>query len=654
MMVLLAVSVLTSFSSVHIPQVSAAALTVTLNPFKGAPPVAAFGSAPSAPGQTVFVTATGASRDVGTSCGLSASIPNLLSSATASVVAPGVVSGSFVVGSVPASSVGNQTYQVYVRCPSTGTPTDFGFTNFQVVPRVTIGPAIGTAGQTISLSGSGFRADATACNIQSNSTHGVVLNPTCSVSSGVMTGQFTVNSTLDGFYNISILPNQISNVSGFAYFRKVSTPTIDVSPNSAPPGYGTLDGAVAVSGGGFPTGSSRSCRLSAYGGAVLFATSPSPTCTISTAGTVTGSFGVSLNAAANVSVQFTINVTDTATPFFAASASFVVLPKPLINFNVTSARIGQAVNVSIPNVSPYLNRFSQFDVGPCTISSSPSGLFSISSCFIRDAGSDGAGFLTAYFVVATNNPATYTVTVTPIHGDQASNIFSPAGGPTVVVDPSVSPPSPPPPSPPRFLSVTGRGFNLADTSCLIRITGNSTPVATGSPSCSIASGNVNGAFQVSQNAAPGAYQVNVTGLPNADMGFGIFEIGIPAIFNTTTTVFSPTSTVSTATTTFTTTTATSTSFSTTTFQTTGRSTESYTTYTTTTLFGQTTSTITTTAILTSTISTTSTAVTTLSTTTTQILGQVVRSLGKETYLDGLGVLGALVLLIPFIVRRFEE
>lgn len=651
---------------------------MTLNPTRGSP------------GTTVYVSASGSFDPqvaFGATCVITSDIVGLVTSGSAGIVAPGTVAGSFIVGNVPAKGENiappnlptKGSYNVTLVCYALTTTTsffstitsgsttigNFGSAFFQVIPRITITPSIGTAGQVISVTGNGFRSDATTCNIQNvNNTVSVVQSQTCSVSGGALSGvtQFTVNyAAPNAIYNVSIILDRMSNVSAYGYFRKVATPTIAVSPNFATPGYGALDGSISVSGAGFPASSSqRGCTLSASGGTVFFASSPSPTCILSTSGTVSGSFAIAPTAAANVSVPFMVNVTDAVTPFYSAGASFTVLPRPLIMFNVTSASIGQAVNVSVVHLpsSPFTpsNRFSQFDLGPCTMTSNPSGLFLLSSCNIRDAGLGGSGLLTAFFIVATSNPATYVVTVTPVHGDSASNSFSPAGGPTVAVSPNASPPSPPS-GIPVFVSVSGTGFNSLDTSCRVGFKGNSTPIVEPSttPTCAMVHGSVSGAFQVAKGALPGSYQVNVTGyLPGPlmnDVGFATFDIAVTGITTTTSTSWSPTATSLFSTTTVTSTTGVSSSFSTTTVQTTGRFTENYRTYTTTTIFGQTSATAMSTSVITttSTIST-STILTTLSTTITHTLGQIIKTFSAPSF-DILALLGAAVAVSPWIIRR---
>ena len=598
------------------------------------------------PGQLIYVSATGAPPSQ--SCSLLSDNPNLVRSVSGiSSNSIGFVSGTFTVGSSPAAAAkaGGAANEVLPNLVtiSCGSPARTASANFTVLPKITLSSAVGIANQTITATGVGFRGDMAICSIIGPV---VATSPgsSCTVTgSGTLSGQFMVKSGVpDGPYNVTVVPNVGLNVT--TQFNKISGPTLFVSPSVVPPGYGTQDGTVIVSGGGFLTGSSRNCAsgLTSSGGAAFFATSPSKTCTIDSAGSLTGSFAVASGAIPGL---YRINVTDPLTGARVTFSNFNVTNVPLIKFNMTIATIGQVVDITMAEG----RLFSPFDVGPCTITASPTSpaLISIWACTI-----DSTGNLTAptFFRVATVSPTTYTMTVTAKHGETASNVFSPAGGPTVTLLPSVVVPSSVGGTP-IFVSVKGSGFNPFDVSCGISFMGNFSTIAD-NITCAIISGNVDGSFRVYPTSPPGSYRVNVTGLPSNGVGSAIFDVAVTGITTTTSTTYSPTETSTFSTTTITSTTEISSSFSTTTFQTTGRSTEFFSTLTTTMVSAQTTTTTFSSFISTSILTvTTLTFFTTLSTTITHTLGQAIRSLSTQPLWDILALIGLAVVLSPSVFRR---
>lgn len=597
-------------------------------------------------GQVIYVSATGAPPSQ--SCNLQSDNPNLIRSVSGiSSNNIGFISGTFTVGISPPAAAkaggpdnGVLANNVTISC---GSPPRTASAGFTVLPKITLSSAAGVANQTIAVTGVGFRGDVTVCSIVSPI---VATSPSssCTVTgSGTVSAQFVVKSGApDGSYNVTVHPNVGFNAT--TQFNKVSGPTMFISPDTVPPGYGTQDGTVIVSGGGFATGSSRDCTsgLVSSGGAAFFATSPGKSCTIDSSGSLTGSFAAAPGA---IPGTYRINVTDPNTGARVTFSNFNVSPVPLIKFNMTVATIGQTVGIANTGAG----RFSPFDVGACTITATPSSpaLFSIWACTV-----DSSGNLTAptFFRVATTSPTTYTVTVTVKHGETASNVFSPAGGPIVILSPNVVVPSTVSGTP-VFVSVAGTGFNPFDVSCTIAFSGNYTDIAS-NITCSIVMGNVGGSFKVLPTAPAGTYRVDVTGSPNSDLGSTTFDVALTGITTTTFTTYSPTSTSTISSTTTTSTTATSSTLTTTTFQTTGRSTEFFSTLTTTTISAQTTTTAFTSIVSTfiSTV-TTLTSFTTFTTTITHTLGQVIQKVSTSGSFNILALLGLALLLSHAVFRR---
>jgi len=515
-LLLLATAFFVSITIIQPPPVRGAVLTVSLNPSKGTPPVAAHGTAVAQAGQTIFFSASGAVVLVGTSCSIVTDNPTLLGSPSISAVKTGgFVTGSFVVGDVPGKGTGNFTYYFGIACGA-----DFGSasTGFIVLPKITLDPSSGTANQTDNVVGAGFRADATLCSINSAAAATSPLSSCSFTGTGKISGQFTVKTGIaDGAYNVTVFPNLGYNAT--APFNKISGPSIFVSPPSAPPGYGTATGSgvpepktITVAGGGFATGSSRSCTLASSGTSALFATSPARTCTISSAGTVTGNFAVANGASPG---PYQINVTDSTTGARASFSVFTVLPQPTITLSTSTGSAGTPVNVTIGS-----NTFSTFDQGACTISSSPTGLISSPTCLINQYG----GFFAASFQVSSSAPAQgYTITVTGLHGDFAVAVFT-VSPISLTINPSSG-------SPPlgsllgTTVTITGSGFSNVDNSCTVTHPNNATnPNIVSSLSCSVTGGSLTATYTVAAGATFGTYNLTVTGTPGFDKRWVFFQV----------------------------------------------------------------------------------------------------------------------------------
>ena len=500
-------------------------------------------------GQVIFVSASGAPPN--TACSLQSSNPNLITSVTGlGGTSTGSISGTFKVGASAAGRAGGGPDNVTLIC---SLRTAYG--NFTVLPRITLTPTASAGNQTVAFTGTGFRGDVTSCAVSSNpSANNLVLSPTGSCTftgTGSVSGTFKVDpSKPNGIYNITVtgmLSNGLGTPPGnstgmttgmwniaFANFQKVSSAFISVSPNAVSPGYGTLDGTpVTISGGGFPTGSSRSCTLSSSNASLTFASSPGVTCTISSSGTVSGSFAVAKAATPVNSTSspcpggtcsnYTITVTDTVTqpypptkPF--ASTLFFVLTMPNIMLNLPSGAAGTTVQITTPHkvFQP------SFDAGTCTISSTPSNIITTPSCFIDISGN----LVSTSFVVGNAGSGGYTITVTGLHGDFGTAIFTLTSTAPLTVNPVIG--SPPLGSlPGTTVTITGSGFSLSDTSCIIAQEPNGTnnPYFISGLTCTVSGGSLSASFVVAAGATNGTYTFVVRGTPAYDIQ--VFGPGIP-------------------------------------------------------------------------------------------------------------------------------
>jgi len=276
-------------------------------------------------------------------------------------------------------------------------------------------------------------------------------------------------------------------------------------------------------------------------------------------------------------------------------------------------------------------------------------------CFM----SANTGQVSGSVIVPLNTvPGTYAIYVTDNTGKTAAGIFT-VGTPSalVVLNPSTVGQGQP-------VGVAGFGFNPNDTFCTI--TASVPGLFTGPVNCVIAGGYASGAFTVAPNAPGGYYLIVVRACSTAPVAnvctgtaldFASNFLGITLA--TTVTTFSTTTSSATTTTSLSTTTtsvATSFSFSSTTYSTTGIFFTTYTHFTVSTVSGQTTT------VVTQTSSTTNTQTTVTYSTATQFTTVPCGPLpcGFQTQptpfnpapgIDSTGLLAALLLLIPMLLRR---
>ncbi|HUK27975.1 MAG TPA: hypothetical protein VLV31_06090, partial [Candidatus Acidoferrales bacterium] len=376
----------------------------------------------------------------------------------------------------------------------------------------------------------------------------------------------------------------------------------------------------------------------------------SPTCSISTPGIATGSFVVSPYATTNI--NWTLRVMGSPAQDFTSYAAF----------NVTADVIVTPTSGTIHTVFTFTG--SGFSSAATTCNATivppfPSG--SKAGCYM----SANTGQVSGSVVVPTGTtPGTYAIYVTDNTGKVAAGVFT-VGTPSalVVLNPATV-------SQGQAVGVAGFGFNPNDTYCTISAVGNpglfGTPTAS-NPTCIISGGYVSGAFTVSNTAPGGYYLISVRACsvaptlnvcPAGDgLDFASNFLGVTLA--TTVTTFSTTSTTDTTTTSVSTTTtsiATSFSYSSTTVSTTGILFTTYTHYTASTVSGQTTTT------QVQSTSTTQTQTTVTLSTTTQFTtvgcgplpcGFVVKPqpMNAAAGVDSTGLLAALLLLVPMLLRR---
>jgi large repetitive protein len=189
---------------------------------------------------------------------------------------------------------------------------DSSHVNFVITsPELSLSPARGPSGVTVTASGGGFTPGVTL-SFTMNNSGSATLTGTCTVGSNGRFGGCTliVTAPLRGPYAITAVGSDGSFDASSASFQ-VTTPTLTLSPERGPSGT-----TVTASGSGFTPGVTISFSISAGGslGSVS-------TCTVSSTGTISG---CTFTVSGSVATTYTITATGSDGSFDSASASYRV------------------------------------------------------------------------------------------------------------------------------------------------------------------------------------------------------------------------------------------------------------------------------------------------------------------------------------------
>jgi len=371
-----------------------------------------------------------------------------------------------------------------------GTPSP----TFTVTRAITLSPTRGSPaaaslpGTPVTVSGTGFKSTDSSCALTSAGLIPAAPGYTCAIAlgTGVLSGTFVVTAgALNQTYVVVAADSAGSVSANFdVYPRIVLNPTSGVSGQT-----------ISVLGSGFQAGLADCRFIQAWQAGFLI---PSPfsasVCTVSTTGTVTGSFTVASTLANGV---YTILVAgpstgsknDNATATFTKGVPVTLTISPSSGFTGTGP-------VSVTGT------FASADAGACTIvAPAGSNLFSgvpSPTCTISSSGG-----LTASFTVSTTaQGGTWAVQVFGAGGGFGTGNF--AVVPKMTLTPT---------SGESFtsVSITGSGFSAADAGVGCAGTLYSTPPGLLGPgvSCSISATTfqMTGTFTVAGAAAPGSYSV---------------------------------------------------------------------------------------------------------------------------------------------------
>lgn len=140
---------------------------------------------------------------------------------------------------------------------------------------VNLTPVVGWPGTTVSLEGTGFTASDTSCAI-SSSPSGLISNPTCAISGGVVSGSFKVANVATGTYTITVTGAPFNDAAGSPF-------TVE-----SPPTQTLITGVDSGSGSVSPNCPSPSGCSEAVGSSVVVTATPSSGWQFSSWSTQTG------------------------------------------------------------------------------------------------------------------------------------------------------------------------------------------------------------------------------------------------------------------------------------------------------------------------------------------------------------------------------
>jgi hypothetical protein len=639
------------------------------------------------PGTHIFVNGTGF-LPTDTTCALGAPGSNVIEAGTQACVievGTGIVNASFTIGNVLPGQ-----YVIQITGYAGGDSAQ-AIVNVINGPRITlgVGPGIlvsGIIGTEIPVNGTGFLPTDQSCSI-SGIGNGNTFNPVLTgsagcaiaVGTGVVNGSFIIGNVPPGQYVIEVT-GCVGNTGCAPSVGDFAEQILKVNPISSPlvlfPTNATNGATVTFTADGLSP-SDTGCTVLAYnykGSGVTPSGLPptaaldnnlitAPTCSIITPTIATGSFVVGPYATTNI--PWNVTVRGSPVNDYAGWAVF----------NVTASVVVTPTSGTIHTVFTFTGSGFSSKAGSCAatiIPPFPAG--SKPGCYL----SSNTGQVSGSVVVPLNTvPGTYGIDVGDLLGHNATGIFT-VGTPSalVVLNPTSVEQS-------QAVGVAGFGFNPNDTYCAISASAGPTlfqlPITSGgtypapAPSCLISGGYASGAFTVNAAAAGGYYLITVSactvnpqtnlvsGVPTCPAGDGLdFASNFLGVtLATTVTTGSISTTTSTSITSMATTTtsqATSFSFFSTTYDTTGILYTTYSHFTVNTVSGVYTTTYSQTSYTTQTQTTVTYSTTTQYTTVP--CGPLPCGFNTQPTpfnpapgIDSAGLLAALLLLIPMLLRR---
>ncbi|MEJ5328177.1 MAG: hypothetical protein WHU54_08035 [Candidatus Bathyarchaeia archaeon] len=323
---------------------------------------------------------------------------------------------------IPETTAG--THYVIVRDVSTGTTLGVAFT---VTPKITVSPARGIPGDTVTVTGTGFNYTIPARNVTiifTNGTYSAQVAAVNATSSGSFSVNFTVPVVDYGDYTVNATALAYPAINATAGFTVGAA--ITISPNSGPTGA-----VVSVTGRGFSKTANIPVTIT-VGGVTAAQVSPIKT---NADGTFSGQIIIpTLPAGAK-----TVNASDGT--YYATETYTVSTGKvSTITLTPTSGQQGSTVNI----VGHYFTAIAG------TVVTVKFGALTVGTYSTLDNGT-----FSGSFTVPNLPDATYNVTATDANGLTATTTFKLAVT-LIVVSPASGPTG-------TNVTVTGYGFTAGGT-----------------------------------------------------------------------------------------------------------------------------------------------------------------------------------------------
>jgi hypothetical protein len=480
---------------------------ITLSPKKGIP--------------GTFVTVTG-SGFVGsdTSCTISGTpVTSSACTMTPGTGAIGAGQASFVVLTEPPG-----LYLITV-VGTAGGVSDTATAVFNVTrpffPTLAITPPDGPRGTIVKLTGTGFLASASSCQLTSTGAFGdpfLITSPSCSISSGTLTAQFTVGTSAKpvgpAWIHSAVNVTADTGDTASTTFLVDNFPTISVFKGASivTGGFAGQFFTVNVTSGQFSSGDQGSCTLSSSPGG-LFSSS---NCVIQSSGK--SLTGTNFIVSGTASGFYTITVTGSQGD--SAFTSFTVNINGTLVLSTNNATTGTLITFRGTG-------FSISDTGACTVLSyieAPGPKHTLSNLLITSPTcSISSQVATGSFIVGpsatTNVYWNVTVRGSPQNDQPAYAVFNVTA--SVTVSPSSGTIG-------SVFSFSGSGYSSLATSCMgsFHPSLGTLAITTNCGIVSPNSGEVAGSFIVPGSAVSGVYVLNV-GDQKGHNASATFTIGTP-------------------------------------------------------------------------------------------------------------------------------
>jgi hypothetical protein len=368
---------------------------------------------------------------------------------------------------IPTSSLTPGTYclDVFQFLPSTPPAVDVVDTLTVTAgppPTLTINPSSGPPTTGVTLSGSNFAAADTSCVIYSSPT-GLISNPKCAVSGGVVSGSFTVASGASGSYTVTV--TGATGDSASASFTVTTSPpppptttTCGVMLSVAPAEQSVVQGGTAVfelyatptNPSCIPSSANLYFQIMGLGPGMNYEFGESTVSITTDVTTPPGVYAISLvDATGTTLAQMTVTVTQAATTTSTTVTSSVSTTTSSVSFDFSVTVTPSTQSVPLGGSASYVVSVLLLSGNPTSVSLTVVGLPSdIRSSFTLRSGTPPyTSMLNLDLSTSSASPGAYTLTV---EATGAGGVKSASA--TLIIQPAQTTtsfsttPTPPPPS----------------------------------------------------------------------------------------------------------------------------------------------------------------------------------------------------------------